>query len=103
MIICRKKQIKNSQVKILPDKVKSKCLLPVTRQKENCRALTGLRNAVMHNKFLLLYRGYDICYVEGVDANKSAGFKANLLNIFQTLLWWKATIQAQNLLSVFPL
>ena len=74
-----------NQVKILPDKMKSKCLLPVTRQKENCKALTGLRNAVMHNKFLLLYRGYDVCYVEGVDANKSASFKANLLNLIQFL------------------
>ena len=51
-------------------------------QKENCKALAGLRNAVMHNKFLLLYRGYDICYVEGVDGNKSASFKANLLNLY---------------------
>ena len=39
----------------------------------------------MHNKFLLLYRGYDVCYVEGVDANKSASFKANLLNLIQFL------------------
>ena len=39
----------------------------------------------MHNKFLLLYRGYDICYVDGVDDNKSASLKANILNLIQFL------------------
>lgn len=73
------------QIQKLPNDIKDKCLLPKRRILENCKALKGLRNAVMHNKFLLLYRGYDICYVEGVDANKSAGFKANLLNLIQFL------------------
>ena len=73
------------QIQKLPNSIKEKCRLPLRRQKENCIALTGLRNAVMHNKFLLLYRGYDVCYVEGVDANKSASFKANLLNLIQFL------------------
>lgn len=73
------------QIQKLPICMKEKYGLPKKRQKENCKALAGLRNAVMHNKFLLLYRGYDICYVEGVDGNKSASFKANLLNLIQFL------------------
>ena len=73
------------QIQKMPNCIKEKGCLPLRRQKENCIALTGLRNAVMHNKFLLLYRGFDICYVEGVDANKSASFKANLLNLIQFL------------------
>ena len=73
------------QIQKLPDQIKDKCGLPQRRTLENCKALKGLRNAVMHNKFLLLYRGYDVCYVEGVDANKSASFKANLLNLIQFL------------------
>ena len=39
----------------------------------------------MHNKFLLLYRGYEECYVSGVDAGKSANLKANILNLVQFL------------------
>ncbi len=73
------------QIQKLPNSIKDKCGLPQRRTLENCKALKGLRNAVMHNKFLLLYRGYDVCYVEGVDANKSASFKANLLNLIQFL------------------
>lgn len=51
----------------------------------NLRALVTLSNAVMHNKFLLLYRGFDICYVDGVDDGKSANLKANILNLIQFL------------------
>ena len=53
--------------------------------KSNINALRAFRNAVMHNKFLLLYRGYEKCFVKGVDGGKSASLKANILNLIQFL------------------
>lgn len=73
------------QCQKLPDKIKNDCLFIREHLKRNLFALKGLRNAVMHNKFLLLYRGYDVCYVNGVGAGKSANLKANILNLIQFL------------------
>lgn len=74
------------QARMLPQRVKNKCLLPKTKNlKENSIALKELRNAVMHNKFLLLYRGYETCYIDGVDDNKSSNLKANILNLISFL------------------
>lgn len=75
-----------AQCQALPKKMKKLCLFPKTKYlKENSMALKELRNAVMHNKFLLLHRGFNVCYVEGVDAGKSASLKANILNLIQFL------------------
>ena len=74
------------QTRMLPQRVKNKCLLPKTKNlKENSIALKELRNAVMHNKFLLLYRGYETCYIDGVDGSKSSNLKANILNLISFL------------------
>lgn len=74
------------QCQRLPKEIRSLCGFPNGKHlKENSIALKELRNAVMHNKFLLLYRGYDVCYVDGVDDNKSASLKANILNLIQFL------------------
>lgn len=73
------------QCKKLPDGVKMLCNFPANHLNKNIRALVELRNAVMHNKFLLLYRGFEVCYVQGVDNNKSASIKANILNLIQFL------------------
>ena len=74
------------QTRMLPQRVKNKCLLPKTKKlKENTIALKELRNAVMHNKFLLLYRGYETCYIDGVDGSKSSNLKANILNLISFL------------------
>ena len=74
------------QISKLPQRVKNKCLLFKTKNaKENSIALKELRNAVMHNKFLLLYRGYETCYIDGVDDNKSSNLKANILNLISFL------------------
>lgn len=73
------------QCQKLPDKIKNDCLFSQEHLKRNLFALKELRNAVMHNKFLLLYRGYDVCYVNGVGAGKSANLKANILNLIQFL------------------
>lgn len=70
----------------LPEEIKNKCHFPsIKHLRKNLFALKELRNAVMHNKFLLLYRGYDVCYVDGIDAGKSASLKANILNLIQFL------------------
>lgn len=74
------------QCQQLPKGIRSLCGFPNGKHlKENSIALKELRNAVMHNKFLLLYRGYDVCYVDGVDDGKSANLKANILNLIQFL------------------
>ena len=74
------------QISKLPQRVKNKCLLfKAKNAKENSIALKELRNAVMHNKFLLLYRGYETCYIDGVDDNKSSNLKANILNLISFL------------------
>lgn len=70
----------------LPEEIKNKCSFPSSKYlRKNLFALKELRNAVMHNKFLLLYRGFEECYVNGVDAGKSASLKANILNLIQFL------------------
>lgn len=74
-----------SQVRVLPDSIRNLCKLQQNHIKENFYALKELRNAVMHNKFLLLYRGFSECYIEGVDNNKSASLKANVLNLIDFL------------------
>ena len=74
------------QISKLPQRVKNKCLLfKAKNAKENSIALKELRNAVMHNKFLLLYHGYETCYIDGVDDNKSSNLKANILNLISFL------------------
>lgn len=74
------------QCQKLPKQKQEFCLFPKGKYlKENSIALKELRNAVMHNKFLLIYRGFEECYVNGVDAGKSANLKANILNLIQFL------------------
>lgn len=73
------------QITSLPQEIRDLCSLPQKRLKENIYALKELRNAVMHNKFLLLYRGFSICYVNGVDNCKSTSLKANILNLISFL------------------
>lgn len=69
----------------LPSEIKIFCCFPKYHLKENSFALKELRNAVMHNKFLLLFRGFEECYVSGVGDGKSANLKANILNLIQFL------------------
>lgn len=74
------------QCQRLPNEIRTLCCFPIGKHlTNNSKALKELRNAVMHNKFLLLYRGYEECYVKGVDAGKSANLKANILNLIQFL------------------
>ncbi len=51
----------------------------------NLIAVRELRNAVMHNKFLILYRGFEICYVDDVSKKQSGGLRANIINLMNFL------------------
>lgn len=73
------------QVRVLPESIRSKCGLPPKHIARNTFALKELRNAVMHNQFLLLSRNFAKCYVVGVDADMSANLKANILNLINFL------------------
>lgn len=70
----------------LPQRMRQKCGFPGGKHfVENSMAIKELRNAVMHNKFLLLYRGFETCYVDGVDGGKGTSLKANILNLLTFL------------------
>ncbi|MDE7328478.1 MAG: hypothetical protein K2N57_01860 [Clostridia bacterium] len=74
------------QCQKLPTEIRSLCCFPKSSYlSNNIKALRVLRNAVMHNKFLLLYRGFEECYVNGIDAGKGTSLKANILNLIQFL------------------
>ena len=62
----------------MPQSIKQKCGLVKKDAGKNATAIIELRNAVMHNKFLLLFKGFDICYING---DKSAGLRANIINL----------------------
>jgi len=73
------------QAKKMPHNIKKLFRFPLTKHlAKNIDALISLRNAVMHNKFLLLCR-FGICYVDGIDDGKSASLKANILNLISFL------------------
>ncbi len=73
------------QIKKLPNNLKKFLFLPKEHLNINLNALRVFRNTVMHNKFLVLYRGFEVCYVNGVDNGKSASLKANILNLINFL------------------
>ncbi len=52
--------------------------------RKNLDALVELRNSVMHNRFLLLYRGLKECYI-GEASFKSASLKDNIINLINFL------------------
>lgn len=67
-------------------RIRRRFLFPRSKyHKENSIALKELRNAVMHNKFLLFYRGFEPCYIDGVDNGTSFGLRANILNLIRFL------------------
>lgn len=72
------------QMKQMPDEIKRKCdFLDRTRLNENAEALIVFRNAVMHNKFLLMYRGFEKCYF-GKGKNGST-LRDNIFNLISFL------------------
>jgi len=69
------------QMEKLPQEIKDVCISIKSYVNQNIKALIELRNAVMHNKFLVLYKGLKFCYVNGVDSEKNNGLKANIINL----------------------
>ena len=51
------------QIKKLPESIKSKLFLYQKHLNKNLNSVIVLRNAVMHNKFLLFYLGFGVCYL----------------------------------------
>lgn len=52
--------------------------------RKNIAALVELRNSVMHNRFLLLYRGFGECYIGGTGL-KGSTLKDNIHNLIAFL------------------
>ena len=72
------------QMKRMPDEIKRRCVfVGRKRLRENTYALKELRNAVMHNKFLLLYRGFAMCYFR--IGSPGASLRDNILNLISFL------------------
>ena len=72
------------QLKSMPNDIKSNCNnFDKVRLKENLYALKELRNAVMHNKFLLMYRGFSMCYF--AKGRKGSTLRDNILNLVNFL------------------
>lgn len=72
------------QMKRMPDAIKQKCdFVGRKRLRENIFALKELRNAVMHNKFLLMYRGFAMCYLS--NGKQGASLRDNILNLISFL------------------
>jgi hypothetical protein len=86
------------QVKILPPNIKGQILFVKKHENENLRALNGLRNAVMHNKFLLLFLDFEDCYLDNrqedkvtdekeppIEIEPDAGLRSNIINMINFL------------------
>lgn len=72
------------QCKKCPQKVKKQFAFPHNHFDENVKALIRLRNAVMHNKFLLLYRGLGECYIDGIETVQTS-LSAHIINLISFL------------------
>lgn len=72
-----------NQIKLLPDNLKEYNFNYNKPIRKNIDALIELRNAVMHNKFLLMYRGYEMCYF--AKDRKGSTLRDNILNLVNFL------------------
>lgn len=72
------------QMNKMPDKIKQRCgMVGRKRLRDNLYAIKELRNAVMHNKFLLMYRGFAMCYFG--NGKKGSSLRDNILNLISFL------------------
>ena len=67
------------QVQKLPNVITNKYIFNRKNLFDNLKAVKTLRNAVMHNKFLILYRGFDTCNIG--NGNRSSSLSANIKNL----------------------
>ncbi len=72
-----------NQIKLLPDNLKEYSFNYNKPIRKNIDALIELRNAVMHNKFLLMYRGFEMCYF--AKGRKGSTLRDNILNLVNFL------------------
>lgn len=72
------------QIKVMPDDIKQRCdFIGRKRLRENTYALKEFRNAVMHNKFLLMYRGFEKCYFG--KGKEGSTLSDNIINLISFL------------------
>lgn len=75
-----------NQIELIKDNISNRFIFPETKfLKENKDALIELRNAVMHNKLLVLYHGFKECYLGDDKFSKSATLKDNVINLIRFL------------------
>lgn len=75
-----------NQIELIKDNISDRFIFPETKYlKENKDALVELRNAVMHNKLLVLYHGFKECYLGDDGFSKSATLKDNVINLIRFL------------------
>ena len=67
----------------MPDNLKEYSFNSNKPIRKNIDALIELRNAVMHNKFLLMYRGFEMCYF--AKGRKGSTLRDNILNLVNFL------------------
>lgn len=72
------------QIKRMPDEIKQSCgILNRTYLAKNFYAIKELRNAVMHNKFLLMYKGFSVCFL--INGKVGASLRDNIFNLISFL------------------
>ena len=75
-----------NQMKIINNSFSKKYVFPkMDHLVSNIRALVTFRNAVMHNKFLLLYRNLKECYLDDYSGDKDSNLKYNIVNLINFL------------------
>lgn len=75
-----------NQVVLLKDNFGEKFVFPsMFHFTKNKDALIELRNCVMHNKMLVLFRGYKECYLSDDNESKGSTLKDNIINLIHFL------------------
>lgn len=75
-----------NQIILIKDNIQDRFIFPNSKYlKENIDALIELRNAVMHNKLLVLYRGFKECYLNDNEFSRSTTLKDNVINLIRFL------------------
>ena len=75
-----------NQVVLLKDNFGEKFVFPnMFHFTKNKDALIELRNCVMHNKMLVLFRGYKECYLSDDNESKGSTLKDNIVNLIHFL------------------
>ena len=75
-----------NQIQLIKDNIENRFIFTDSKHlKENIDALIELRNAVMHNRLLVLYRGFKECYLSDDEFSKNTTLKDNVINLIRFL------------------